>query len=233
MGHFTAPHSQSHTTTQSPRSSSSSILTMPSFKLVYFNGRGRAESIRMALAAAEQEYEDKRITGEEWGAMEPDCPFNGLPMLEVDGKKLGQSGTILRYLGKELGLAGSNSMEAAQIDAMADTVTDVREKPIPFFFEKDEEKKKTELQKAFTETVPEILAKLEAAAGGDGFLVGDKPSYADCHLLAVVDGYQRGPLPEPLRISLDKYPKLAGVVERTKALPGVAKYLSNRPETAF
>merc|ERR1711976_895085 len=75
---------------------------MPSYKLTYFNGRGRAEGIRMTLAASGVEYEDKRITFEEWGALKPNVPFNGLPMLEADGKQLGQSGAILRFLGKEL-----------------------------------------------------------------------------------------------------------------------------------
>lgn len=35
---------------------------MPKYTLYYFNGRGRAESIRLVFAAGGQEYEDKRVT---------------------------------------------------------------------------------------------------------------------------------------------------------------------------
>lgn len=42
---------------------------MPSYKLVYFDGRGRAELARLLFVAAGQKYEDKRVTPEEWPAM--------------------------------------------------------------------------------------------------------------------------------------------------------------------
>ena len=35
-------------------------------KLVYFDARGRAETIRFILAAGRVPYEDKRITFDEW-----------------------------------------------------------------------------------------------------------------------------------------------------------------------
>ncbi len=35
-------------------------------KLTYFSGRGRAEPIRLMLAAADIDYEDVRVTFEEW-----------------------------------------------------------------------------------------------------------------------------------------------------------------------
>jgi len=36
-------------------------------KLIYFNGRGRAEVSRLVLAQAGVKYEDKRIEFSEWG----------------------------------------------------------------------------------------------------------------------------------------------------------------------
>ena len=39
--------------------------------LTYFNARGRAEIIRLILAYAEVDYEDKRINNTDWPALKP------------------------------------------------------------------------------------------------------------------------------------------------------------------
>ncbi|KAI8482143.1 hypothetical protein Bbelb_401330 [Branchiostoma belcheri] len=44
---------------------------MPTYKLTYFNGRGRAETIRLLFAAGGIKYEDVRIEGAQWPALKP------------------------------------------------------------------------------------------------------------------------------------------------------------------
>ena len=44
---------------------------MPTYKLTYFNVRGRAETARMLFKLAGQEFEDNRVEGETWQAMKP------------------------------------------------------------------------------------------------------------------------------------------------------------------
>ena len=39
---------------------------MPAIKLVYFNGAGRAEIVRLILAQGGVEYTDERIEGKDW-----------------------------------------------------------------------------------------------------------------------------------------------------------------------
>ena len=39
---------------------------MSSYKLVYFNGRGRAENARMMFTLGGQKFEDVRIENEKW-----------------------------------------------------------------------------------------------------------------------------------------------------------------------
>lgn len=53
-------------------------------------------------------------------------PFGKVPVLEVDGKKIGQSAAICRYLAKQCGLAGKDDWEALEIDATVDTIHDLR-----------------------------------------------------------------------------------------------------------
>jgi hypothetical protein len=43
-------------------------------------------------------------------------PFEGLPVLEVEGKPLSQSNAILVYVGKEVGLYPTDNWEAAKVD---------------------------------------------------------------------------------------------------------------------
>ncbi|XP_012934771.2 uncharacterized protein LOC101859624 [Aplysia californica] len=40
-------------------------------RLTYFDGRGRGEICRLILAHAKKNYEDKRITFEQWGEFKP------------------------------------------------------------------------------------------------------------------------------------------------------------------
>jgi glutathione S-transferase len=44
---------------------------MPQYKLVYFNGRGRAEALRYMLAYAGVEFEDARVTHQYWPTIKP------------------------------------------------------------------------------------------------------------------------------------------------------------------
>ena len=44
---------------------------MPSYKLTYFNGRGKAEVSRMVFALADQAYTDERIQQEDWPKRKP------------------------------------------------------------------------------------------------------------------------------------------------------------------
>ena len=52
-------------------SGSSATATMPSYKLTYFDARGRGEIARMVLAAAGQKYENVRVSFEDWPALKP------------------------------------------------------------------------------------------------------------------------------------------------------------------
>jgi glutathione S-transferase len=55
-----------------------------------------------------------------------DMPFGKVPALEVDGKLVGQSNAIARYLASKHGLAGKNEWEALQIDSLVDALGDFK-----------------------------------------------------------------------------------------------------------
>jgi glutathione S-transferase len=205
---------------------------MPNYKLIYFNGRGRAETIRLAFAAAGIKYEDSRLEKTDWPALKPKTPWGSLPVLEVDGKQVGQSMAIARFVAKEGGLYGKNSVEAAVIDSVVDVVTDIREKAIPLAFMPDGPAKDAALKEFVEKTLPSILPNLQNLAAANparsGFFVGDKISLADLHFYAIIEMLQ-GKMPN----IISTHANLKQVFDKTAANPKVAEYLKKRPQTAF
>ena len=111
---------------------------MPTYKLTYFNLKGLAELIRWIFVQASVEYEDIRITKEQWADMKSTTPNGSIPILEVDGKVLAGSGPIARYVAEQHGLAGENDFENAQIAGIDDLLTDATNRLAKYWVEKDE-----------------------------------------------------------------------------------------------
>lgn len=44
---------------------------MPTYKVTYFNIKGLAESIRWLFAYADVDFDDKRVTADEWKTLKP------------------------------------------------------------------------------------------------------------------------------------------------------------------
>ena len=206
---------------------------MPTYKLYYFPGRGRAELIRWIFVQAGVPYEDKRIAGEEWAAFKPNTPFGTMPVLDIDGKLLAGSGPIARYLAEELGLAGSNAIENCELASLYDVMDDLFAKLAGFFFEKDEARKAT-LKKDLDDTqLPKYLGILDKRikdnGSSEGWIYGQKLTYADLRVALVSDVV--------VMIGganvLDAYPDLAKLKATVEALPNIAKWIQERPKTEF
>ncbi|CAF4284080.1 unnamed protein product, partial [Rotaria sp. Silwood2] len=55
---------------------------MSTYKLYYFNARGRAEVSRLIFAAAGQKYEDIRYERDQWPSHKSEMPLGQIPVLE-------------------------------------------------------------------------------------------------------------------------------------------------------
>ncbi|ESO13219.1 hypothetical protein HELRODRAFT_184883 [Helobdella robusta] len=201
---------------------------MPNYKLVYFNGRGRAETIRLTFVASGIEFEDHRIEQDRWPDMKPKTFAGYLPYLEVDGKVLVESMAIARFVAREGKLAGGCSYEQAQIDSIVDILSNMAEKAVKIVYYSTGEEKKN-LEKEFIETVlPDVFKLLEKFLQDKQFLVGDKLSLADLHFHTVL---------ECVGLFAKDWPLLSGkmkrLFDRVESEPRIAEYLKNRPVTPF
>ncbi|XP_060070914.1 probable glutathione S-transferase 7 [Ylistrum balloti] len=205
---------------------------MPSYKLIYFAVRGRGELIRLTLTAAGQSFEEDRITFEDWPALKPKIPTGQLPVLEVDGKQLSQSLAIARYLAREFGMAGKDSLEQCLVDQVIDTGADGLTAFVKWYFEKEEEKKE-EIKKNLVETSIPHFAKiltnfLENSGGKNGFFVGSTLTLADlaCHEM-FTDFLQLN------ADALKDFPKLAAHRQKVEENEALKAYLEKRPESVI
>lgn len=208
----------------------STAITMPSYKLHYFPIRARGELIRLLFAAAGKTFTDQHITFADWPSKKPEMPTGQLPVLEIDGEKLSQSLTIARYLSREFGLAGDNSLDQARADQVTDTISDLLGEFFKYAFEKDAAKKEEIKTKLFDSVLPTFATNvtkfLDMNKTKSGYFVGKKLTVAD---LAVYEGFEDFLLVDPK--SLDKHPKLVAHRKLVLTNPKVKAYLDKRPKT--
>jgi len=94
-------------------------------KLYYFTGiRGRAEHIRQLFKLANVPFEEVPITFDTWPKYKAEMPLGQVPVLEVEGVKIGQSVAIARYLGERYGLCPKEALARARLDMIADHISD-------------------------------------------------------------------------------------------------------------
>lgn len=206
---------------------------MPSYKLQYFDGKGRAELARLLFAAAGKEYEDERLGGETWLAAKPNTPYGQLPVLVVDKVQINQSGAIFRYLARELGFYGNNNMENTRCDVVLETISDLITDMVKVMFEKDEEKKAEQGKNMKEVSLPKFLtffAKTLKDNGGK-YLVGSALTVADIAFFDIMDRVVSDPIFG--EATWKGYSELEGLSQRVKSLPNIQKWLEKRPQTSF
>ncbi|XP_005106680.2 glutathione S-transferase 1 [Aplysia californica] len=202
-----------------------------SLKLIYFKGKGRAEMARLLLAAAGKQYEDARLSQDEWKEQfKQRSPFGGAPCLEVNGKMYGQSMAVSTFLAKEFGFYGSSNTDGLVIDGVLQSIQDIMQIAVKFMFEKDEGKKQ-ELATAFKDTeTPRFFGYYEALLkeNGTGYFVGSKLSLADIAVYDLFTGMMA-----PRLGSVDSFPLLKALVDKVGADQKIKAYMASRPDTPF
>uniref|UniRef100_A0A8V0XH39 glutathione transferase n=1 Tax=Gallus gallus TaxID=9031 RepID=A0A8V0XH39_CHICK len=192
--------------------------------LHYANTRGRMESVRWLLAAAGVEFEEKFLEKkEDLQKLKSDGSllFQQVPMVEIDGMKMVQTRAILNYIAGKYNLYGKDLKERALIDMYVEGLADLYELIMMNVVQpadKKEEHLANALDKAANRYFP-VFEKVLKDHGHD-FLVGNKLSRADVHLLEtilVVEEFK----PD----ALAKFPLLQSFKARMSNMPNIKKFL--------
>nr|XP_002128278.1 glutathione S-transferase 1-like [Ciona intestinalis] len=199
---------------------------MPSYKLSYFNGRGRAELIRIMFAEAGVKFVDDRIT-DNWPKRKAEFPFGQLPVLEIDGTQLSQTAAIVGYLAKKFNFLSEDDLTNGKVQEIIGIFGDCFAK-LPFF-EKDEKKKAAAVAEQVNTKIIPAFTKIQEKFVPDcsSTLLGEF-TVADMALLTVVDSIN-----DFDKTVFENFPKLKKVYNDTCARPKIAAYLKTRPETPF
>jgi glutathione S-transferase len=204
---------------------------MPSIILTYFDIDGsRGETARLAMHIAGIAFEDRRIARKDWAAVRDEFPFQGLPVLEVDGRTIAQSNTINRYVGKLAGLYPTDDWQAARVDEVMDAVEDISVRISGTFALEGEAKQKARealAAGALARFLQQLDARLEA--GGGEWYAENRLTVADLKCFLWVRWLKSGALDHIPADIVDRHaPLLAKHLERVKNHPRIAAYYAAR-----
>ena len=85
-------------------------------KIIYFDLRGRAEPIRLALEDLGEAYDEDRVSAERWSAMKPATPFGVLPILEEGELRLPETLAIYQHIARTRDLYGRSETDRSACD---------------------------------------------------------------------------------------------------------------------
>lgn len=196
----------------------------------------RAEVLRVALFIGNIPFEDIRISREEfreviltgklYGKIE--IPFNQLPVLEIDGKIVGQTGAIARYCGKLSNLYPKDDYLSAKVDQIIDTATDITNLVSPTVREKDEILKKNMRERLATKLLPRwfnYLENLLQKENNSKWFVDSKLSIADIAMWRLLGWLKSGMLDGIPKSICDDYPKLNNIYIEVHKHPQVQQWM--------
>ena len=207
-------------------------------KLYYFKiPFWRAEVTRLALFIGDVPFKDYRVEGKEIDNLKETgllpnnqiAPFKQLPVLDVDGKIIAQTGAIARFCGKLSGLyPKNNDLEAAQIDQIIEAAQDINY--LVTLSGRDKEKERLALARKIlaTKHLPKWFQFLENLLNKNNesyFFVGNKISIADLAIWRLLGWLSSGLLDGVPTNILEPYEKLNKLREEVYKHPKVNEWM--------
>ena len=195
----------------------------------------RAEVLRVSLFISNIPFEDVRISREEFINMiktgylpnGKKVPFHQLPVIEVDGEIIGQTGAIARYCGKISNLYSNDNINAAKIDQIIDAATDITNLVSPTIREKDEQKKIEDRLLLKNKLLPRWFGYLEniLSESTSDWFVENKMTIADIAMWRLLGWLISGIIDGIPTTIVDSYPKLKNIHTNVHHHPKVQEWM--------
>jgi glutathione S-transferase len=212
--------------------------------LTYFNVRGRGELIRLLFHAGNVPFVDNRLRLAVFKAEQASgrFPFGQIPVLDINGtSRFSQSHAIAMYVAGVAGLLPTG-LQRLRCDMLLLSTEDVRGKFVGIRYSGAAGTERVSRYHDFyTLTLPPLLSNFEKELGEQDYFVGGSLSLADVAVFNMLD-YLTFPACEVQAASeearvlqakcLGSFPGLTRLKLRVGAVPGVAKWLQERPQEA-
>ena len=196
----------------------------------------RAEVLRVSLFIKDIPFEDVRVSREEFIHMIKTgflpngmkVPFHQLPVIEVDGEIIGQTGAIARYCGKVSNLYADDMLKAAKIDQIIDAATDITNLVSPTIREKDEVKKMEDRKVLVNKLLPRWFRYLEnLLLEDDSTWFVEKMTIADIAMWRLLGWLTSGIIDGIPTSIVDDFPKLKNIHHKVHNHPKVQEWMLN------
>ena len=194
----------------------------------------RAEVLRVSLFIKDIPFEDVRVSREEFIHMIKTgflpngkrSPFHQLPVMEVDGEIIGQTGAIARYCGKISNLYADDMLKAAKIDQIIDAATDITNVVSPTIREKDEVKKIEDRKILVNKLLPRWFRDLEnLLSEDDSIWFVEKMTIADIAMWRLLGWLTSGIIDGIPTSIIDDFPKLKNIHHQVHTHPKVQAWM--------
>jgi glutathione S-transferase len=194
----------------------------------------RAEVLRVSLFIKDIPFEDTRVSREEFvhlikTGFLPNgkiAPFHQLPVIEVDGKIIGQTGAIARYCGKVSNLYSDDIFLAAKIDQIIDAATDITNLVSPTIREKDQIKKMEDRKVLVSKLLPRWFRYLENLLSEDNSTwFVEKMTIADIAIWRLLGWLTSGIIDGIPTSIVDDFPKLKNIHHQVHTHPKVQEWM--------
>lgn len=194
----------------------------------------RAEVLRVSLFIKDIPFEDIRVSREEFVHLiktgflpnGKKAPFHQLPVIEAEGKIIGQTGAIARYCGKASNLYADDNLKAAKIDQIIDAATDITNLVSPTIREKDLDKKMEDRKLLVNKLLPRWFRYLENLLSEDeSTWFVEKMSIADVAIWRLLGWLTSGIIDGIPTSIIDDFPKLKNVHHQVHTHPKVQEWM--------
>ena len=203
---------------------------MANYKLTYFDfPGGRGEPIRIAFHAAGIDFEDHRISFDEFLQTREQMRFNCAPVLHIDGVEVTQSNAMLRYVGKMAGLYPEDDAQALYCDEAMGAIEDLLH-AIVHTFGLDGDELKAAREKLVDGWITTYLKGLDAMLerGGDYF-ADNRLTVGDLKVAGITAWIEAGGLDHvPTDLVKRVAPRVSAHKDRVLGDPIVAAYYASR-----